>query len=146
MPPGGTIESLRLTRVTEEIKITFDEFGWSALEERSADERLGLEEIIALALTYYESELSSGRAAIDVPRFRRLPAQGRTRTVTIEIDQRSMRRLQQEAERRGVPFERLCEHASLFLLADMDSGMVAERVIERARSGTSSNRPRSDRA
>ena len=143
MPPRRTVESPRFIGVTE-IKITFDEFGWSALQERSAEERLGLEEIVALALTYYESELSSGRAAIDVPRFRRSPAQGESRSLKIEIDQGSMRRLEQEAERRGVPFERLCEHASLFLLADMDSGMVAERVIERARSGPSSARPRSE--
>lgn len=144
MPPTGNVESLPLTGVTVEIKITFDEFGWSALEERSADQRLGLDEIIALALTYYESELTSGRAAIDVPRFRRSPPRGETRTMNIGIDQASMRRLEQEAERRGVPFERLCEHAALLLLADMDSGMVAERVIERARSGPSSSQPRSD--
>jgi|SRR5215470_12659569 len=119
------------------MKITFDEFGWSALEERAAEERLGLEGLVSLALTYYESELSSGRAAIEVPRFRRRPNGGETRDMAISIDQASMRRLREEAERRGVSLERLCEHACMLLLADLDSGQVAERVIERARFGAS---------
>ena len=127
--------------MTQETKITFDEFGWSALEERAAEERMGLEDLLALALTYYEGELSSGRVAIDVPRFRRSPAAGEARTLRIPVDDETMRRLEQEAERRGVSVERLCEHASIVLLADLDSGKVAERIIERARSASSSRPP-----
>lgn len=127
--------------MTQETKITFDEFGWSALEERAAEEQMGLEDLLALALTYYESELDSGRVAIDVPRFRRSPAGGETRALKISIEPDSRRRLGEEAERRGVSFERLCEHASIVLLADLDSGKAAERIIERARSASSSRPP-----
>jgi len=126
--------------VTQQVKITFDEFGWTALEERAAEERLGLEDLVALALTYYESELSSERAAIEVPRFRRQPSAGETRALAISVDPASMRHLTDEAERRGVSLERLCEHACMLLLADLDSGQVAERVIERARSAADQSR------
>jgi hypothetical protein len=121
--------------VKEDIKITFDEFGWRALEERAAEEGVGLDELVALALSYLESELPNDRAATDVPRFRRAP-RGETRTLTIEIDEDVMGRLEEEGERRGVALERVCEHAALFLLADLDAGRVAEQVIQRARSGT----------
>ena len=50
------------------MKITFNEFGWRALEERAAEEGAGLDEMVSLALSYYESELSSGRVATDIPR------------------------------------------------------------------------------
>ena len=148
VPPGrfgrvGIVESPPAIGVKEEIKITFDKVGWRALEERAAEERLGLDELVALALSYFESELSSGRAATAVPRFRRTPARGESRTLTIEIDEGCKRRVEQEAERLGVALERVYEHSALLLLADLDAGRVAEQVVRRARSGAGS--PRSGR-
>jgi hypothetical protein len=136
IPPIRSLESHPAIAVKEEITITFDEFGWRALEERATAERVGLEELVALALTYYGSELPNGRAATVVPRFRRGPAKGETRTIAIEVEEGTMARLEQEAQRRGVALERVCEHAALLLLADLDSGKVAEEVVRRARSGS----------
>jgi hypothetical protein len=45
-----------------------------------------------------------------------------------------MRRIAEEGERRGVALERVCEHAALLFLADLDAGKVAQQVIRRARS------------
>jgi hypothetical protein len=120
--------------VKQEITIRFGQFAWPALEERAAKQEIQLEELIALALSYYESELDSGRAATTVPRFRRAPEPRETRTLEIEIDERCMQRIHQEARRRRVPWERVCEHAALLLLADLDAGRVAERVVRSARS------------
>jgi hypothetical protein len=129
--------------MNEEIAITFDDFGWEALEERAAEQRVSLEELISLALGYYDSELPSGRAAAIVPRFRRGPAKGETRTLTLRLEEGTMPRLECEAERRGVAFERVCEHAALLFLADLDSGKVAEEVVRRARSRSGRGRPSS---
>jgi hypothetical protein len=134
LPSAASVESRPSTCVKDEIKITFDEFGWHALQERAADDGTSLDELVSLAISYYESELSSGRAAIEVPRFRRT-TRGEARNVTIEADAEVMRRIEDEAERRGVALERICEHAALLFLADLDSGRVAEQVIQRARSG-----------
>jgi hypothetical protein len=120
--------------MNEEITITFDDFGWEALEERAAEQRVSLEELLSLALGYYDSELPSGRVATVVPRFRRTPADGETRTLTLRVEEGTMPRLEREAERRGVALERVCEHAALLFLADLDSGKVAEEVVRRARS------------
>jgi hypothetical protein len=118
----------------EEINITFDEFGWRALEDRATQHGIGLEALLGLALTYYVSELPSGRAATAVPRFRQAPANGDTRTIALDIDEGIAQQLEQEAERRGVALERVYEHAALFFLADLDAGRVAEQVVRRARS------------
>jgi hypothetical protein len=127
--------------MTEEIKITLDDFGWHALEERAADQKVSLEELMSLALTYYDSELPSGRAATAVPRFRQVHAGGETRTLILELEDGTLPRLRREADRRGVPVERVCEHAALLFLADLDSGKVAEEVVRRARSKPGRGRP-----
>ncbi|HEY7267326.1 MAG TPA: hypothetical protein VH501_06495 [Solirubrobacterales bacterium] len=129
--------------MNEEIAITFDDFGWEALEERAAAQRVSLEELLSLALGYYDSELPSGRAATVVPRFRGAPAEGETRTLTLRLEEGTMPRLRREAERRGVALERVCEHAALLFLADLDSGKVAEEVVRRARSKPGPGRPSS---
>jgi hypothetical protein len=123
-----------------EIPVTFEEFGWRALEERASAERLGLERLVALACNYYVSELAAEREATVVPRFRRPAADGETRTLELELDDPCLPRLEQEAERRGVALERVCEHAALLFLADLDAGRVAERIIRR--SGPGANSPR----
>lgn len=133
---AAPVESPPATGVKEEIKITFDDFGWQALEERAAEEGVGLEELLSLALRHYDSELPNGRAATVVPRFRQAPANGETRAIALEIDDGTVRRLEQEAERRGVALERIYEHAALLFLADLDAGRVAEQVVRRARSGS----------
>lgn len=132
-PSAGSVESRPSIDVKEEIKITFDEFGWRALNERAVEEGASLDELVSLALSYYESELSSARVATDVPRFRQAP-RGEARSLTIEIDEDVMRRIAEEGERRGVALERVCEHAALLFLADLDAGKVAQQVIRRARS------------
>ena len=118
-----------------EIPITFDEFGWSALEDHARAERLDLERLVALACTYYETELSAERAATVPPRFGQSAVERETRTtrtLVLELDAESLRRLEQEAERQGLPLARLCEHAALLYLADLDAGRLAERIAKRA--------------
>ena len=80
-------------------------------------------------------ELSAERAATVPPRFGQ-PAVERetrtTRTLVLELGAESLRRLEQEAERQGLPLARLCEHAALLYLADLDAGRLAERIVKRA--------------
>ena len=118
-----------------EIPITFDEFGWSALEDHARAARLDLERLVALACTYYESELSAERTATVPPRFGQSAVERETRTtrtLVLELDAESLRRLEQEAERQELPLARLCEHAALLYLADLDAGRLAERIAKRA--------------
>ena len=116
------------------MSITLDEFGWSALEDHARAEGLELDRLIALACGYYESELADGRTATRVPRFGKPVTERESRALVIELDARTLKRLEQEAERQGLGRERLVEHAAIFYLADLDAGRVAERIIRRADS------------
>jgi hypothetical protein len=118
--------------VNIEILLTFDEFGWCALEEQASAEGFEVEQLVALACSYHESELAAERVATVVPRFRRRPADVETRALELELGDGCLRRLKREAEHQGVALERLCEHAALLYLADLDTGKVAERVVRRA--------------
>lgn len=123
--------------VLVEITTTFDEFGWSGLEDEARAERLELNQLVALACTYYASELAADRTATVVPRLGQPPAERverEARTLVLELDEECLRRLEEEAERQGLPLERLCEHAALLYLADLDAGRVAERINRRTDS------------
>jgi hypothetical protein len=119
---------------TVEIELTFDEFGWRALEHRASAEGVAPAQLVSLACAYHESQLAEDRVAAAVPRFRRRAVDGETRALGIELEDLTFQRLEQEAERQGVSPERLCEHAVLLYLADLDSGKVAERIARHAGS------------
>lgn len=124
-----------MSTVVLEMPITFDQFGWSALEEEADNARLELDQLVALACGYYESELAADRAATLMPRLGQPPAERvkrETRTLTLELGEKCLKHLEEEAERLGLPIERLCEHAALLYLADVDAGRVAERIARRA--------------
>lgn len=122
---------------TIEIELTFDAFGWRALEDQARADGVALTHLVSLSCSYHESQLADDRVATSVPRFRPRPVNGETRTLSLELDEGSLQGIQQEAERQGVSLERLCEHAALLYLADLDAGRVAERVARRAGSDPS---------
>lgn len=127
---GATDDPPRLAEnVRLEISITLDEFGWSALEDHACGEGIELERLVALACSYYQSELAAGRTATRVPRFGKPATERQSRTLVLELSARSLKGLEQEAERQGLRLERLVEHAAIFYLADLDAGRVAERII-----------------
>ena len=114
-----------------EIPLTFSEFGWRALEERARSEGFELERLLALACSHYAAELAGGRAAALVPRLGQPPVERETRgtrTLALKLGAECLRRLEQEAERQGVALERLCEHAALLYLADLDADLDADRA------------------
>lgn len=115
-----------------ELTLTFDEFGWQSLEaEVRRDGGETLDDLLSCAVAYLDAELPAGRAATHVPRFKP-HSQGVERKVHPELSRDRWERLEREAERQGVALERLLEHAALLYLADIDSGRVAERILDRA--------------
>jgi hypothetical protein len=101
----------------------FDEFGWSVLEKRAREEKLELDRLLTLACRYYVSELAAGRTATRAPRFAEKVVDRETRSIVLELDARTLRRL-----------GRLIEHAAILFIADLDAGRVAERIIRSADS------------
>jgi hypothetical protein len=52
------------------------------------------------------------------------------RTVVVEFDPFGWELLTAEAERQGVSVEAVVRHATMYLIADRDSGRVAQHVLE----------------
>jgi hypothetical protein len=123
-PPGGEL-------VSRELSLTFDAFGWQSLGSEARREGETLDGVLSRAAAYYDSELPTGRAATVAPDFKP-DGRGAPRVVRPELSRERWERLEDVAERQGIALERLLEHAALLYLADIDSGRVADRVLDRA--------------
>jgi len=110
------------------VGLTFDDFGWEALEAEAERLQLSLEALIVRAAIYFEGEIDRDRPALQLP-----PPAGREgrshRELELEIREGNWQRLRREASRQGADVERLLEHAALLFLADLDSGRAAERLL-----------------
>ena len=118
--------------MSRELTLTFDQFGWQRLEaevRRDGDETL--DDVLSCAAAYLAAELPAGRAASLAPAFKP-GGRGTPHEVRLEVSRDRWKRLEREAERQGVALERLLEHAALFYLADIDSGRLADRVLDRS--------------
>jgi|Tabmets5t2r1_1033131.scaffolds.fasta_scaffold12203_2 hypothetical protein len=125
------------------VRLELDDFGKQALEAqvRSGSSR---DVFIRTAARYYLADRESGRVSWRPPRYLRRGA-GRALAVTeVDLDEETMKALEEEARRHSLPAARLAEHALLYYLADLDSGRAAARVRD-ALEGDSPNgvrRPR----
>lgn len=113
------------------VTLAFDRFGWSELERQAATERVTAGDLVARAAAHLATELERSRQATTVPRLP-LEADREARSLTLELREETARDLRLEAERQGLALERLLEHAALLYLADLDAGIVAARIAERA--------------
>ena len=114
------------------LTLKFDEFGWESLESEARRNGETLDGLLSRAAAYFDAERPTRRAATLVPGFSP-DGRGMPREVRLELAPDRWERLQSEAERQGIRLERLVEHAALLYLADLDSGRVAERIVDRAR-------------
>jgi hypothetical protein len=95
---------------------------------------------LVTAIAYFLAEGSSGEAGHAYPGFRRdgTGEPGRQpenvgeprESFDLAVGDDLWRRFEAEAERQGVPTDRLLEHAALFLAAQADAGRLAERVAD----------------
>jgi hypothetical protein len=108
------------------LRLRFDEFGWARLELEARRDGEALDDLLSRAAAYFYAERPTGRAATLAPGFKP-DARGEPREVRLEGDAECWEGLESEAQRQGVPMERLLEHAALLYLADSDSGRLAER-------------------
>jgi hypothetical protein len=117
--------------VRRALTLSFDEFGWQRLESEARRDGEGLDDFLSRAMAYFHAERPTGRAATLAPGFKP-DARGVPREVRLEGDADCWKDLEGEAQRQGIPIERLLEHAALLYLADSDSGRLARRILERA--------------
>ena len=116
------------------LTLTFDEFGWEALESEAQREQISVDELIAGAAEYFEADLPSERMPMTVPAFARSPGRGGEQEIDLQLGARTWKSFREEAARQGVPLERLLEHAALYYVAAIHSaGLPADGLVKSRR-------------
>jgi hypothetical protein len=109
------------------VRLELDDFGKRALD---AQVRRGSSRdvFIRTAARYYLADRESGRVSWRPPRYLHKGARRALAVTEVELDEETMKALEEEARRHSLPAARLAEHALLYYLADLDSGRAAARV------------------
>ena len=105
--------------------LNVNEFALERLERSAELEDVPAAILVRTAVLYYLSERDSGRTAWAYPGFARGErAEGRD----VKVDEEIAAALGEEADRQEVEPSELASHACLYLLADLDSGLLAGRL------------------
>jgi hypothetical protein len=119
------------TPATRQLTLALDEFGQTSLEAQADALELPPAGLVRQAALYLLAERGSGRPAVKIPRFAREQSNEAAHVeLALELDEADWRALEHEAEEQHVALERLLVHATLLLLADLDSGRIAVRILE----------------
>lgn len=85
---------------------------------------------VTRAIRYYLCETDSDRPGWAYPGFLNPESGGEAVSLSVEIDADVWSDLEREAERQGIPVERLAEHAVLYWIADREAGRITARILD----------------
>jgi hypothetical protein len=117
------------TSTSHRIALPLDEFGQRSLAAQASALDVPRAAIVKQAALYFLAEPRSERLARRVPFFARERG-GAELKLMLDFDKADWAALEEEADAQQVSLERLLVHATLLLLADLDSGRVAIRILE----------------
>lgn len=118
------------TSGTRHITLVLDRFGRASLDDQARALSLSPAGVVKRAAMYFLAERESGRSALKIPRFAREAAGAEQVELAVALHEADWRALEDEAAKQRVALERLLVHAVLLLIADLDSGRVAVRIVE----------------
>jgi hypothetical protein len=114
----------------QKIKLTFTPFGMTALERYARSAGITVAVAVSRAASYLAADLESGR-----PELKALPLDhsGACHPVELELDLdvEAASALELEAVHRHLRLEELLEFAAVYYVADMESGLAAERILKK---------------
>jgi hypothetical protein len=117
--------------LTRDVNLAVGEFGQRGLERFARGGGRSADAAVTTAVLYYLADRDSERAGWRVPSF--TAESGERPTVNVTLDDATWAALAQEAEHQAVAPEALCVHAVLYLVADLDSGRLAEALADALR-------------
>jgi hypothetical protein len=111
------------------VKLTFTPFGMTALERYARSAGITVAVVISRAASYLAADLESGRPELKALSVEHSRA---SHPVELELDLEvdASIALELEAGRRQVTVEELLEFAAVYYIADMESGLAAERILK----------------
>jgi hypothetical protein len=117
--------------MTRSVTLEMTSFARESVLEEASSQRVPVETLLRHAILHYLSERESGRLAPQLPRFtRNAPLGDELVQLQVDLESDEWRAMEEAAEEAGVPLSRLLAHATMLYLADLDAGVVAERLLE----------------
>jgi hypothetical protein len=107
-------------KVTKMLTLTFDSFGWAALNAHAKAEGLSLGDLVSQACAHFHLDLPNRRPAAVVPWFARKRG-AECSEMPLALPGEVWKSLADEAHRQRLPLVRLIEHAALYYVADVQS-------------------------
>jgi hypothetical protein len=117
--------------VTRSVTLELTPFGRDSVVDEASRQNLPVETLLRHAILHYLAERGSDRMAPRVPRFLRSAPAGDERVeLDIDLDPTEWRAVEAAAADAGVPLGRVLTHATMLYLADVDAGVVTERLLD----------------
>ena len=117
--------------VTRSVTVEMSPFSRESVAEQASRQQVPLATFLRHAVLHYLAELESDRMAPRLPRFARVAALGDERMrVEIDLEDSEWELFEAAAEAAEVSLPRLLGHVALLYLGDLNSGLVAERLID----------------
>ena len=116
------------TAVKQQIELELAGFAGAALEAEAERHSLTREELVGLAAEYYLSDDGPARPGRQVPAWLDELDAGDKVPLAVELRLETWQALAEHARVQRTTVERVLEHATLSLIADLDSGRVTARV------------------
>ena len=110
--------------------LPLDEFGQASLGSQARALGAPPPGIVRQAALHFLAGRGRGRIARKVPQFARDHGRAAAIELTLDLEEADWLALEEEAERQEVSLEQLLVHATLLLLADLDSGRVAISILD----------------
>jgi hypothetical protein len=110
--------------------VTLDDFSLASLEDASIAGQTTPGVLLVRALRYYLAERERDRPGWPCSRlFQEDGAAEAAATVELDLDGATWEAFSLEAVRQGVSTDQLLRHATLYYLADQDSGRITEKIL-----------------
>jgi hypothetical protein len=117
--------------VTRTVSVELSSFSRESVAEQAARQRIPVAVLLRHAVLYYLAERGSDRLAPQLPRFARTTPLGDDSVhVEVDLEDAEWEAFERAAASAGVPLSRLLGHAALLYVAEVDSGIVARRLVD----------------
>ncbi len=117
--------------MTRSVTVEMSPFSRESVQEQASRQQIPLAAFLRHAVLHYLSETDSGRLSPRMPRFSRVASLGDELVqVEIDLEDSEWAAFEAAAADAGVSLSRLLGHVALLYLGDLNSGLVAERLID----------------
>ncbi len=117
--------------VTRSVTVELSAFSRESVAEQASRQQVPIAIFVRHAVLHYLAEIETGRAAPRLPRFARVTSLGDELVqMDVDLEDSEWEAFDAAAKATGVPVSRLLGHAALLYLGDLDSGLVAERLVD----------------